>query len=474
MSALWTSEAAAVATGGLAVGDWNVYGVSIDTRTLKRGDLFVALKDVRDGHDFVQAALDAGAGAALVSRRPEGVSDTAPLLLVDDVLAALEALGRAARERTDARVIAVTGSVGKTSTKEMLRSALAAQGRVHAAVMSLNNHWGVPLTLARMPRETDFALLEIGMNHPGEITPLSKMARPHVAVITTVAEAHMAAFDSVEDIARAKSEVFAGLEPGSSAVLNSDIGTYPILSAAVEKHVQATTFGHGSAADFRLESTSQTGGQTIVKTSIRGETAIFKLQAIGDHLAMNALSVLAAVEAVGGDLAIAAIDLGNWQPPAGRGARHWIALDPVERSQQLELIDDAYNANPVSMAAAFDVLAQSQPVDGLGRNRKGRRIAFLSDMLELGEEEAARHAALADIESVGSVDKIHLAGQLMHHLHVALPAERQGEWHETAASLAAEVHRLIDAGDVVMVKGSKGSKAALVVDAILKLSKASA
>lgn len=475
MTVLWTAAEAAEATGGQAVGSWNVSGISIDTRDLATGDMFVALKDVRDGHDFVGAALDKGAAAALVSRVPDGVGKDAPLLIVPDVLAALEDLGRAARARGQARVIAVTGSVGKTTTKEMLRTALLGQGRVHAAVMSLNNHWGVPLTLARMPRDTDFAILEIGMNHAGEITPLSRMARPHVALITTVAAAHMAAFDSVADIAHAKAEIFDGLEPGGVAILNLDIEAFEILAdAAQQVSAQILTFGARGGADFQLKDTHAASGATVILAQTNGISSLYKLGATGRHLALNSLAVLAAVEAVGADPVISALDLARWQPPAGRGERHWIGLDAVKTELRLELIDDAYNANPASMAAAFDVLASSQPVDDIGRIKKGRRIAFLSDMLELGADENAEHAALADLPGMTEVDVVHLAGPLMANLHKALPVDKQGQWHQTADELAKVAHGLLDAGDVVMVKGSKGSRASLVVDAIKKLGQAKA
>ncbi|MCA8868771.1 MAG: UDP-N-acetylmuramoyl-tripeptide--D-alanyl-D-alanine ligase [Rhodobacteraceae bacterium] len=471
--ALWTATEAAAATGGKTQGDWQATGVSIDSRSLERGDLFVALKDQRDGHEFVAAALEKGAAAALVSHRPEGVDADAPLLIVPDVQAALEALGRAARQRCQARVVAITGSVGKTSTKDMLRTVLAGQGRVHASEQSLNNHWGVPLTLARMPADSQFAIFEIGMNHPGEITPLSRLVRPHVALITTVAEAHMAAFADIGEIARAKAEVFAGIEPGGTAILNLDIASFDILAdAAKAKAARIITFGQDKAADYRLDALRQHASATSVDANLGGTEALFKIMAPGRHLAMNAMAVLACVAAVGGDLTLATLDLGQWQPPAGRGQRHLIRLDRTEPELSLELIDDAYNANPASMAAAFEVLAGSQPVDCIGRIRRGRRIAFLTDMLELGPDEAARHAALAELPDLLAVDMVHLAGPLMKHLYASLPMEIQGEWHADARELAVRVHKLLDAGDVVLVKGSKGSRAALVVDAIKKLSQA--
>lgn len=473
MTPLWTSADAVAATGGTSICAWSARGVSIDSRALEPGDLFVALKDTRDGHEFVADALANGAAAALVSKRPEGVASDAPLLIVPDVLKALEHLAIAARARTSAKVVAITGSVGKTSTKDMLQSVLGKQGRVHAAVKSLNNHWGVPLTLARMPQDAEFALIEIGMNHPGEITPLSRLARPDIAIVTTVAEAHMAAFASVAEIARAKAEIFEGLADGGTAILNDDIPTFGILAkGAAKANAEIIRFGKSPVAEFQLVEVRLNSGTTSVRAIVNGAPILFKIGAPGRHLAANALAVLAAVQAVGGDLAIAALDLADWYPPQGRGQRHWIRLDPIEEALRVELIDDAYNANPTSMAAALEVLAASQPINGLGRVSVGRRVAILSDMLELGPDEAQHHRAIVDHPAIAVIDQIHTAGRLMQNLHRALPAEKRGEWHETAQALAKRAHRLLDAGDVVLVKGSKGSKAALVVDAIKKLGQA--
>lgn len=470
---LWTAKEAAEATGGTNTADWAARGVSIDSRDIQPGDLFVALKDVRDGHEFVAKAFENGAAAALVTHRPEGVAKDAPLLIVDDVLRGLENLGRAARARVNGKVVGITGSVGKTSTKDMLRVALQGQGQVHAAHKSLNNHWGVPLTLARMPRETDFALIEIGMNHPGEITPLSRLARPDVTLITTVAAAHMAAFSNVDEIAHAKAEIFAGLAPGGVAILNADIATFEILrDAAKAAGAVIHTFGRSQDADFQLVTAQPALNATSVRALLAGEPVLFKLQSAGTHFALNALGVLASVIATGADPTLAALDLAHWTPPDGRGARALVQLDKTDEALTLDLIDDAYNANPASMAAALEVLAASRPVDGIGRVGKGRRIAFLTDMLELGPEEAAMHAAIAAYPAMSGVDLVHCAGPLMKSLHSALPADQQGEWHENATDLAARVRRLVDAGDVAMVKGSKGSKAALVVDAIKKLGQA--
>ncbi|WP_224823312.1 UDP-N-acetylmuramoyl-tripeptide--D-alanyl-D-alanine ligase [Cognatishimia sp. MH4019] len=469
MTALWTAAEAAAATGGEARGDWSCTGVSIDTRTLEPGDLFVALKDARDGHDFVAQALDKGAGAALVSRIPEGVAEDAPLLIVEDVLTGLEALGRAARARTKARVVGVTGSVGKTSTKEMLRDVLRCQGRTHASVASYNNHWGVPLTLARMPADTEFAVIEMGMSNPGEIAPLSQMARPHVAMVTTVAAAHLEAFESIDGIAVEKASIMAGLLPNGVVVLNADVPTRPTLEHEAAKYGFPPVWFGQSSNQFTLKSVTLQGDRTIVQASCHGQPVLFKLSTAGRHFAMNGLGVLAVVEALGADIAVAALDLALWVPPAGRGARLMLQLDPVEADATVELIDDAYNANPTSMFAALEVLAAAQVVDNVGRVSKGRRIAVLGDMLELGAEEAQMHAAMAADPSLEAVSKVHCVGPRMRAMYDALPDFKRGRWVETADELAVDAHRLVDPGDVILVKGSLGSRVGRVVDALKKL-----
>ena len=470
MSALWHGEEAASATGGRlsggkGTGGWAAGGVSIDTRSLAPGDLFVALTDRRDGHDFVAEAFRRGAAAALVSRRPEGVPPEAPLLIVPDTLEGLVALGRAGRARSRARIAAITGSVGKTSTKEMLRAALAGQGRVHAAEASFNNHWGVPLTLARLPRDADFAIVEIGMNAPGEIAPLSRLARPHVALITTIAPAHLAAFESLAAIAREKAEIFAGLAPGGHAILPADLPESPILAeAARAAGARIVRFGESEGADLRLLEI-RPGPEGLVLRAARGAGAPLpiRLATAGRHFACNALGALAAAEALGADPALSMLGLGRWRPPAGRGRRERVVLDPLEDHLALSLIDDAYNANPASLAAALEMLAAAEPGPG------GRRIAILGDMLELGDEAAALHAALAAHPAMERVDRVHCAGPLMRALHGALPGHRRGQWQARAEDLAARAHGLVRAGDVILVKGSKGSRIALVVDAIRKL-----
>lgn len=474
MGVLWTSGDAEKATGGRATRAFAATGVSIDTRSLRAGDLFVALKDVRDGHDFVADALARGASAALVSHVPHGCSEDDPLLIVPDVLRALEDLGRAGRARARARVIAVTGSVGKTSTKEMLRAVLAAQGKVHAAEASFNNHWGVPITLARLPQDADFAVIEIGMSHPGEIAPLSRMARPHAAMITTVVAAHLEAFENIEGIAREKAAIFEGLEPGGVAVIPTGLTVTPILEAAATRAARVLRFGPTEDSDYRLISARISADATIVQATRGGDPLLFKVMTPGTHFANNALGVLALAEAVGADPAVVACDMGQWRPPAGRGARERIYLDIVDEQQSIDLFDDAFNANPGSMGAAFEVLCAATPRDGVGRVKDGRRVAVLGDMLELGPTETRLHAELATHPAMAAIDTVHCAGPRMRALWDALPARKRGEWHETAAEMAARAVHLVDAGDVVLVKGSKGSKVSMVVDAIRKLGQAGA
>ncbi|WP_172293065.1 UDP-N-acetylmuramoyl-tripeptide--D-alanyl-D-alanine ligase [Pseudoruegeria sp. HB172150] len=468
---LWTAADAAAATGGRATTDWVATGVSIDTRSLRPGDLFVALTDVRDGHDFVADALGKDAAAAMVSRVPDGVSENAPLLIVDEVLPALGRLGVAGRARTKARVVGVTGSVGKTSTKEMLRAVLSGQRRrVHAAEKSFNNQWGVPLTLARMPADTEFAVIEIGMNHPGEILPLARMARPHVAMVTTVTQAHLEAFDSVDDIAREKAAIFGGLEPRGTAVINGDIQTAPILrEAAQAAGAKVRTFGMASRNFHRVMDVRLSRETTVAQGRLWRQKVMYKINSPGRHFAVNAMGALGVAKALNLDVALAVNALGQWHPPEGRGKIEMLSLDAVEEKMAVELIDDAFNANPASVEAALDVLAATEPRDGLGRYSRGRRIAVLGDMLELGEDEIALHAAIAELPALKVLDLVHCVGPRMRALYDILPPEQRGQWFEKAEKLAARVHGLVDAGDVILVKGSKGIKVSLVVDAIRKL-----
>ncbi len=454
---LWTAAEASAATGGRAVGDWVASGISIDTRTLCPGDLFVALKAARDGHDFVAQALAQGAAAALVSRVPEGIGDDAPLLIVEDVQSGLEALGRAARARTRARIVAVTGSVGKTSTKEMLACMLADQGVTHAAVASYNNHWGVPLTLARMPRDTEYAVIEIGMNHPGEIAPLARQARPHVAMITTVAAVHLEAFDDVAGIAREKASIFQGLEPGGIAIVNADIPEAQILrDAAMAQGADVRSFGDRNA-DYRLRDIRMNDEGSLAQAVTQGRQVSFQVNSFGRHFALNALGALAAVEALGGDLDRAIGSLRSWTPYKGRGALETVAL----KAGELTLLDDSYNANPTSMGAALEVLARTPGT--------GRRIAFVGDMKELGKGEVALHADLANHPALEDIDRVHCIGPLMRALFEALPPHKRGTWHETSTDILPELPGLVGVGDIVLAKGSLSMGLGRIVDEIHKM-----
>jgi len=473
MIPLWTAPEAAAATGGQATRHWQAGGVSIDTRTLQPGDMFIALQATRDGHDFVARALAAGAAAAVVTHRPADVAPDAPLLIVADVQRALEDLGRAARARTGARIVAVTGSVGKTSTKDMLRFALQGQGRTHASVASYNNHWGVPLTLARMPADTQFAVIEIGMNHPGEIAPLARLARPHVVMVTTVAAAHLEAFadrGGLDGIAAEKGAIAQGLEPGGTAVLHGDLAQTPILIAAARAAgARVVTFGLEAANHHRLTDIRLCGSVTVARGRAWRTPVLLRVQSEGRHFAINAMGVLAAAQAMGADRALTLMGLGQWQPPPGRGTRESLRLLRGYDGDRITLIDDAFNANPASLSAALDMLAATAPEDGVGRLAQGRRIAILGDMLELGPQELAIHAQMAQDRAMAALSLVHCAGPRMRALYDALPERQQGRWAERAEDLVPEARRLFDAGDVVLVKGSKGSRIALVVDAIRKL-----
>lgn len=458
---LWTIEELIAATGGILRGTptMALTGVSIDSRSAARGDIFAAIKGDRvDGHDYAESALKAGAGLAIVSRPSEAMAAAGPLLIVEDVLKALEKMGLAARARSRAQIIAVTGSVGKTSTKEMLRLALSASGYTHASVASFNNHWGVPLTLARMPADTAYGVFEIGMNHPGEITPLVRMVRPHIAVITTVMAVHLGYFSSVAEIADAKAEIFLGLEPGGHAVLNRDNEFFDRLSAAARKAGVANivSFGRDASSDVHLERLVLHADCSCITASIQDEPVIYKLGMPGEHMVLNSLAALAAVKLAGADLARASLALAAAQPAKGRGVQTVLRMP----GGSILLIDESYNANPVSVRAALALLKRAEP----GKN--GRRIAVLGDMLELGEQAAELHADLADAVDDAKVDVLYATGPLMAHLWNKTPPNRRGAYADKSDGLAASLLGGLKAGDVVMVKGSLGSRMGPLVDAI--------
>jgi len=461
MTALWTLDEMAKAMHAEKFGALpaEVAGISIDSRSIGKGEAFFAIKgDNRDGHDFVEAALKAGAGLAVVARAQAARFAGAPLLIVDDVLEALRDLARAARAHTSAKVVAVTGSVGKTGTKEALRLALLPDGETHVSAASYNNHWGVPLSLARCPQAAKYAVFEIGMSHAGEITPLTKLVRPHVAIVTAIEPVHLEYFGSLEKIADAKAEIFSGVEPGGTAVLNRDNAQYARLAAAAKAAgvARIVAFGEHADAEARLLRVSLQADSSTVDARILGEPVTYKLGAPGRHIVLNSLAVLAAAVLVGADLALAALALVNLKAAAGRGAR---ARLRVPGGNAL-LIDESYNANPASMAAAIALLGQA-PV-----KNQGRRIAVLGDMLELGPPGADLHRGLAGTLEAAGVDLVFCSGPLMRSLWEALPSGRRGGYAETAAALQPAVLDAIRAGDAVMVKGSLGSKMGPIVKAL--------
>ncbi len=461
MTTLWTLDAMATAmrAGRSGALPDQVSGISIDSRTLAKGEAFFAIQgENRDGHEFVDGALKAGASLAVVARSQRGNFAEAPLLVVPDVLDALRNLAQAARARLHAKVIAVTGSVGKTGTKEALRLALSADGETHASVASYNNHWGVPLSLARCPESVKYAVFEIGMNHAGEITPLTKLVRPHVAIVTGIEPVHLEYFGSLEKIADAKAEIFAGVEPGGAAVLNRDNPQFAQLAAAAKPAgvERIVSFGEDNKADARLSRLSLQADSSTVEATILGQPVTYKLGAPGRHLVLNSLAVLAAVALVGADLALAALALNNLRPVSGRGAR---AVLIVPGGNAL-LIDESYNANPASMRAAIALLGQA-PI-----GKHGRRIAVLGDMLELGSSADAMHRKLADAIEAAGIDLVFCSGPLMRALWEALPSRARGGYAEMAAGLESAVLGAIRAGDAVMVKGSLGSKMGPLVKAL--------
>ncbi|MBL8788958.1 MAG: UDP-N-acetylmuramoylalanyl-D-glutamyl-2,6-diaminopimelate--D-alanyl-D-alanine ligase [Rhizobiales bacterium] len=459
---LWTADEIVAATGGRLTSPITraMHDVSIDTRTLRDGDIFVAIKGEKlDGHDFAAAALKSGAGVAVVSRTTPDMEAAGPCLVVaDDPLRGLENMGRAARARSAAQVVAITGSVGKTSTKEMLRVALAASGLTHASAASFNNHWGVPLTLARFPREAAFGVFEVGMNHPGEITPLVGFVRPHVAIVTTIAASHLGHFKSLDEIADAKAEIFTGVVPGGAAVINRDTPYFDRLAAAARAAgvTRIHGFGRHAESDIRLMQLVLHPTCCCVTASIFGEQVIYKLGLPGEHMAINSLAVLAAAKLMGADLARAALALSEAKPAKGRGVQQELKMPGGE----LLLIDESYNANPASVRAALALLAQAKPA------RNGRRIAVLGDMLELGESGPELHAGLAEALDSAQVDVLYAAGPLMAHLFQATRVERRGLHAASSEQLKDALLAGLRPGDVVMVKGSLGSRMGPIVEAM--------
>lgn len=454
---LWTAEAIASATGGQLHGpDAAVSGLTYNSREIQPGDLFLALHGARDGHEFAAAAFAAGAAVALVDRPVEG----GPCVRVPDTLKGLEAMGVAARERAPRRG-AVTGSVGKTSVTQAIKAGLDLAGPAHASIKSYNNHIGVPLTLARTPHGTKRAVFEIGMNAPGEIGPLSKLVRPHAACVTTVGPVHIEAFaDGEAGVAREKATIFEGLVPGGVAVVNAaDAHADLVRQAAVAAGAVVRTFGSGAGADARLLGFKADAEGARVTAEIDGHRLEYRLAQSGVHWGLNSLCVILMLQALDVSLDTALQALAGFQPLAGRGQMKTVAIP----GGAFTLIDESYNANPLSMKAGFLSLGAKPVAEG------GRRVVVLTDMLELGEHSRALHEGLIQPIAAAGLDLVHAAGMEMRRLHDALPPSRRGLWRATAAELAAEASRLVGPGDIVMVKGSNGSKASLVAAALAGL-----
>jgi UDP-N-acetylmuramoyl-tripeptide--D-alanyl-D-alanine ligase len=454
MSALWTSAEIAAATGGTASADFAVEGVAFDSREVGPDDLFIALTgESTNGHRFVDGAFGHGATGALVS---EPVNH--PHILVPDTTMALDALGRASRARVSARIAGVTGSVGKTGTKEALAAALARanRGPVHRSIKSYNNHTGVPLSLARMPGDTAFGVFEMGMNHAGELSCLTQLVRPHVALVTAIAPAHIEFFGTEEAIADAKGEIFEGLEPGGTAIIPFDSRHCARLSAkAKDCGAKIVTFGRGEGADVRAVEAMVTDNGTAIMAQLPGAELSFNLAYPGAHWISNAMAVLAAVHAMDGDLAAAGLALADMEGLAGRGAQHRITTPD---GGEVLMIDESYNANPASMAATLDVLAASPAT---------RRIAVLGEMRELGEGGDALHAGLADPVARAGVDIALLVGPKMVPLKTALEGKCETLHAADAAGAIELLWPIIQGGDAILIKGSNGVGLSRVVSALV-------
>ena len=466
---LWNASKIAMVTRGNSNGDWSVNGISIDSRTIEKGDLFIAIKGPNhDGHNYVEQALAKGAVGAVVGEDYvsglEITPDLSRFVSVADTMTALNDIAISARNRSEARIIAITGSVGKTSTKEALKLALDATvdnfSNVYATKGNLNNHWGLPLSLAHLPRDAAYGIFEIGMNHGGEISPLSRMARPHVAVVTNVADTHSENFDSLDQIANAKAEIFDGLTTDGVAILNRDNSMFQHLSIAARSAGVNRIYSFGSVpgADCRLVDMQLNPNSSDITAEIEVKRIVYSLGVPGRHLVINSLAVLCALHSVGTDILAGVDALTKFEGLKGRGKRHRIDLG----LGIFELIDESYNASPASMAAAIEVLAARKAEGG------GRKIAVLGDMLELGAESETLHAALVESLIRSEIELVFTAGQFMSALWDALPVNLRGGHSKTVENLIPMITTSIEPGDIVMVKGSLGSRMYGVVDALLE------
>lgn len=452
MSALWTSTEIAAATGGTASTPFEANGVAFDSREVGAGDLFIALKgETTDGHRFVDGAFEQGAAGAIVS---EPVAR--PNVRVADTTAALDALGVAARARTAAKIAGVTGSVGKTGTKEALSAALARgkRGAVHRSVKSYNNHTGVPLSLSRMPADSAFGVFEMGMNHAGELAALTRLVRPHVALVTTIAPAHIEFFGTVEAIADAKGEIFQGLEPGGTAIVPFDSPHRDRLIGHAKPYAsRVLTFGRGEGANVRALEAIAVDGGTLITAQLPDAELSFTLSQPGDHWVSNAMAVLAAVYALDGDLAAAGLALADFDGLPGRGAHYRVKAGEGKAT----VIDESYNANPTSMAATLKVLGETSGT---------RHIAVLGAMRELGGESDALHAGLAEPILAAGVDYALLVGSGMEPLAKALEGRVESSHWPDASTAAESLQELIQADDVILIKGSNAIGLGRIVAAL--------
>lgn len=465
MSLLWESEDMVDAMGGRPFGNLpeGITGISIDTRTLEKGDAFFAIKgENSDGHDYATAAMAAGAALLVVAEAkiPALGRLQVPMIVVDDVLRALEKLGAAARIRSKAKIIAVTGSAGKTTTKAMLRLALEPSGSVHASAKSYNNHWGVPLTLARMPADTRYGVFEIGMNHPNEIRPLVKMVRPHIAIITTIAAAHMGNFENLDGIADAKAEIFEGIVRNGFAILNRDNEKFDRLAKAakVSKVGKVYSFGEKAKSQFKLTNCVHRPDGSSFIAKIDGEKVAVNIGSPGRHIVQNALAVLGAVKLAGADLAKAAHALAKFNTGKGRGETHRLKLP----RGSITLIDESYNANPASMEAAIGVLASS------GTGSRSRKIAVLGDMLELGKFSSDMHAGLAAALRLHGINLVYCAGSEMKALAEQASDDLIIHHEDSVDELIPVLMNAVRSGDALMIKSSNGTGFSKIVDAFVK------
>lgn len=464
VDALWEKKEIVASLSGTIFGNLpdHFHGVSIDSRSLSRGDLFFAIRGNRfDGHQFAEAAVARGAGALVVDKGHQFSMRklNAPLIIVDDVLKALQRLACAARTRSRAKIVAITGSVGKTTTKEALKLALEAVGRVHANPASFNNHWGVPLTLARLPRDADYGVFEIGMNHAGEIRALGRLVRPNLAIVTRIAAVHLENFSGLDGITRAKGEIFEEMANDGQALLNGDDQSTPLLrQIAISQGVsKIRTFGESSQADYRLLNCKLSAQCSCLEMTIGSENALIKIGAPGRHFVQDCLAVMGACDMLGADVARAAMALQKFRAESGRGARHLLLLPS---GGTFTLLDESYNANPASMRAALEVLAANE-------RRQGRRIAVLGDMLELGNDSANLHRELMQPIQAAGVELLFLVGPQMKHLALLADSELQTIWRRDVDELLPLLLQDIRKDDIIMVKSSNSVGTQRIVSGLL-------